>query len=293
MSANWQTVRVFISSTFRDMQAERDHLVRFVFPRLREELLARRIHLVDVDLRWGVTSDQDAFALCMDEIDRCHPRFICILGGRYGWVPPPRTISAEFVDSVLSGSSPAGTLTTEERAAIKQIYSLVPHEGSYRLKDKPPTKNEVKVYFELGELAVATLQRAGLAEANRSITAAEIHHGALDRLQEAAFRFFYFREDKVTDSIPEPAAKDYCEPEGSHSARLLQQIKERIRNPNTVGKVLSAPGQEAELPLQWHNYSCRWDVATNRIANLNNTRLSIKTYFRNVFYTTGTVPPDE
>ncbi|MBI4473319.1 MAG: DUF4062 domain-containing protein [Acidobacteria bacterium] len=31
--------RVFISSTFRDMHAERDHLVRFVFPRLREQLL--------------------------------------------------------------------------------------------------------------------------------------------------------------------------------------------------------------------------------------------------------------
>jgi len=53
MLANWKTVRVFISSTFRDMQAERDHLVRFVFPRLREQLLPRRIHLVDVDLRWG------------------------------------------------------------------------------------------------------------------------------------------------------------------------------------------------------------------------------------------------
>ena len=51
MSASWRTVRVFISSTFRDMQAERDHLVRFVFPRLREELLTRRIHFVDVDLR--------------------------------------------------------------------------------------------------------------------------------------------------------------------------------------------------------------------------------------------------
>jgi len=34
----WRTVRVFVSSTFRDMSAERDHLVRFVFPRLREEL---------------------------------------------------------------------------------------------------------------------------------------------------------------------------------------------------------------------------------------------------------------
>jgi hypothetical protein len=57
MAAGWRTVRVFISSTFRDMQAERDQLVRFVFLRLREELLRRRIHLADVDLRWGVTAE--------------------------------------------------------------------------------------------------------------------------------------------------------------------------------------------------------------------------------------------
>lgn len=46
MTTNWKTIRVFISSTLRDMQAERDHLVRFVFPRQREQLLPRRIHLV-------------------------------------------------------------------------------------------------------------------------------------------------------------------------------------------------------------------------------------------------------
>ena len=91
MTEAWKTVRVFISSTFRDMQAERDHLVRFVFPRLREELLRRRIHLVDVDLRWGVTSEQDALDVCREIIDECRPRFLCILGGRYGWVPPGRT----------------------------------------------------------------------------------------------------------------------------------------------------------------------------------------------------------
>ena len=46
MPTTRKTVRVFISSTFRDMHAERDHLVRFAFPRLREKLLDRRIHLV-------------------------------------------------------------------------------------------------------------------------------------------------------------------------------------------------------------------------------------------------------
>ncbi|MCU0856839.1 MAG: DUF4062 domain-containing protein [Pontiellaceae bacterium] len=99
MSSNWKTVRVFISSTFRDMHAERDHLVRFVFPQLRQELLQWRIHLVDVDLRWGVTSDQDASEVCREVVDECHPRFLCMLGGRYGWVPDgkPRSITADEV----------------------------------------------------------------------------------------------------------------------------------------------------------------------------------------------------
>lgn len=75
------------------MQAERDYLIRFVFPRLREELLSRRIHLVDVDLRWGVTSDQDAQSVCREVVDECRPRFLCLLGGRYGWIPPGQTRS--------------------------------------------------------------------------------------------------------------------------------------------------------------------------------------------------------
>ena len=96
MGTPWRIVRVFISSTFRDMQAERDHLVRFVFPRLREALLKRRILLVDVDLRWGVTSEQDALEVCREIIDECRPRFLCMLGGRYGWTPPgqERSITA-------------------------------------------------------------------------------------------------------------------------------------------------------------------------------------------------------
>jgi telomerase protein component 1 len=107
MAHGWRTVRVFISSTFLDMQAERDHLVRFVFPRLRETLARRRIHLVDIDLRWGVTAEQSALDLCLDEIDRCRPRFICMLGGRYGWVPPDRTESITASEVVYGALDPS------------------------------------------------------------------------------------------------------------------------------------------------------------------------------------------
>ena len=41
----WQDVHLFVSSTFRDTQAERDVLVRRVFPVLRAELLPHKIRL--------------------------------------------------------------------------------------------------------------------------------------------------------------------------------------------------------------------------------------------------------
>jgi hypothetical protein len=122
MAESWKTVRVFISSTFRDMQAERDHLVRFVFPRLREDLLRRRVHLVDVDLRWGVTSDQDAFELCMDEIDRCKPRFLCMLGGRYGWVPPAQAAAGAEGRSITASEIHYAALDKLDAPAFRYFY---------------------------------------------------------------------------------------------------------------------------------------------------------------------------
>ena len=92
MPKTWKTIRIFISSTFRDMHAERDWLARFVFPELREQCRKHRVHLVDVDLRWGVseedTQDNMALDICLDAIDVCRPFFLGLLGYRYGWTPP-------------------------------------------------------------------------------------------------------------------------------------------------------------------------------------------------------------
>ena len=53
-SQNSRTVRVFLSSTFRDFAEERDLLVRKIFPELRRRCRERQVELVDVDLRWGI-----------------------------------------------------------------------------------------------------------------------------------------------------------------------------------------------------------------------------------------------
>jgi len=58
MLAASRTVRVFISSTFRDMHAEREELVKRVFPQLRKLCEERGVGWTEVDLRWGVTEEQ-------------------------------------------------------------------------------------------------------------------------------------------------------------------------------------------------------------------------------------------
>jgi malate synthase len=89
-------VRVFISSTFRDMHAERDHLVTVVFPELRERVEQLGLEFFDVDLRWGVPAKDlngetaNSWEYCRQWIDRVEPFFVCLLGQRYGWVPEPR-----------------------------------------------------------------------------------------------------------------------------------------------------------------------------------------------------------
>jgi len=84
-------IRVFVSSTFRDMQAEREHLVKHIFPEIRARCRERGLAFTEIDLRWGITEEEarrgDVVRICLDEIDRCRPFFIGILGDRYGWIP--------------------------------------------------------------------------------------------------------------------------------------------------------------------------------------------------------------
>lgn len=84
-------MRVFVSSTFRDLKAEREELMKHTFPRLRKLCEQRGVTWSEVDLRWGINEEQTAegrvLPICLAEIERCRPYFIGVLGERYGWVP--------------------------------------------------------------------------------------------------------------------------------------------------------------------------------------------------------------
>ena len=96
-----RVIRVFVSSTFRDMHAEREELVKRVFPELRKLCEARGVTWGEVDLRWGIPDERKAegrvLPICLAEIQNCRPYFIGILGERYGWVP--REMSEDLIQA--------------------------------------------------------------------------------------------------------------------------------------------------------------------------------------------------
>lgn len=96
-----RVVRVFVSSTFRDMVEDRNTLMTQVWPALRQLCRSRAVEFVELDLRWGITEAmsqrQETLRHCLAEIQRCRPYFIGLLGERYGWTPGPAAYTAALL----------------------------------------------------------------------------------------------------------------------------------------------------------------------------------------------------
>jgi len=112
-----RTIRVFISSTFRDMMEERDAMMTHTWPELRRFCRERQVEFVEVDLRWGIAEEQstrkETLKLCLDEIRACRPFFIGLLGERYGWVPDDDAFTSDLKEEQPWLKSIKGKSVTE------------------------------------------------------------------------------------------------------------------------------------------------------------------------------------
>ncbi len=158
-----RAIRVFISSTFSDMEAERDVLVRSVFPKLRDLCEKRGVAFTEIDLRWGLTDQEVAegkvLARCLKEIEDCRPYFIGLLGERYGWVPSE--IPAELRErhewlygaagkSVTELEIQHGVLRDPEMHGRALFYMRDPdyvHSDRYR-EDAKPDRRSIDLWRE-------------------------------------------------------------------------------------------------------------------------------------------------
>ena len=93
---SWRRYNIFLSSTFKDMDFERDVIKFRVIPALNRRFRDRRVELQAIDLRLGVNtsdmteeeSERKVLSVCTSCIDSARPFFIGLIGQRYGWIPP-------------------------------------------------------------------------------------------------------------------------------------------------------------------------------------------------------------
>jgi WD40 repeat protein len=158
MITQWKRVNVFISSTFNDMHAERDYLVKRVFPQLREWCDRRKLRLTDIDLRWGVTEQdathKDVVRICLSRIDECRPFFLCFLGQRRGYVPSADGISAETLRSFPRLVRYAGEASVTELEILHAVLDPL-HAGIPRDPMKPAE------FYEAAQCAFFYLREPG------------------------------------------------------------------------------------------------------------------------------------
>lgn len=242
MPVTWQARPVFVSSTFLDMHAERDHLRAHVFPELEERLQAHNAHLEWVDLRLGIVAAADAdesateaqvLKVCLDEVQRCRPFLLVLLGERYGWVPP----SERFADAVREagvheGLAPCSVTELEIEAGVMQPPTL----GS-----SPPPAAPLRSSF-------ADMLRRLFAPATPH--GPPIPHGPSP---PATRCLFYLRAPLANERMSPQQAAQYVDAPGSPGAQRMGALRQRI---------------EAAFPGRVRYYRATWDAEHQRVSGL-------------------------
>lgn len=254
-----RTFRVFVSSTFKDLAAERNHLSEHVYPVLRELCEEHGARFQPIDLRWGVSReaslDQQAMNVCLEEIDRCRevtprPNFIVLLGNRHGWLAPPPQITAAEYDTIRGNvPDPADgelldTWYACDTNAVPPEYYLRPRTGQHK-RDDVWAPVEARLHALLAAAAARTQYRDD-PKYRASATEQEILRGALGMGRLEGRSFCFVRE--IVDH-PDPVQS----PDGSpvldfvdRDQAPLDALKARLRS---------------EVPYK--EYAARWDAGRN------------------------------
>ena len=238
----WRTITIFISSTFNDMHAERDYLVKYVFPELAVWCEKRRIRLVDIDLRWGVTSEESchnhALRKCLENIDDTNRFFLCLIGQRRGWVPNENTEELKQRRNILinSGIEPK-----------KQLYSEISEETTIEYPDLI-TRDRNPALLEVDQ---------SKRDNFKSVTEIEIEHALLAPMYrivkgeclvptDKSRTVFFQRIDNFTNQLTTVQKKIYTNsaaPDPAWADRKTEELKADIRDKIFPNELISYSGE--------------------------------------------------
>ncbi|WP_294591821.1 DUF4062 domain-containing protein [uncultured Bacteroides sp.] len=208
-------IRLFVSSTFVDMEVERDLLQYRVFPEIYRYCNQKGWQFEGVDLRWGISQeagyDQKTMQICLDELRRCQelspqPNFLILLGERYGWIPLPEKIPAEDAIHIMSVATKkeAELFTCWYQLDTNTLnggeYILQPRKGKYRNPEFYQKNVEQPLRILIDKFSNRVKDNQKRLYYNSSATEQEIIKGALTVTDSQKHVILYLRRLKKIPS---------------------------------------------------------------------------------------------
>ncbi|VDH96754.1 Hypothetical predicted protein, partial [Mytilus galloprovincialis] len=284
------TVRIFMSSTFSDMRAERNAIVREVNPILEEYCSKYDLDFQIVDMRWGVTedskNDHSVEKICLLEVENCQnlslgPNFIFLSGDRYGFRPIPIEIDKDEFDTIKKLAEKNSLSDTKlldiwyllDENAIPPLYILQPirsqfkHFGDHsggcdeqRAKDNTGwSETSTSLQTVLRKAATLACEAKQLSEDKLhtylySVTEIEVTKGILTAKEPNLHTSIYQRDLHGLD-ITDDIIKKYVDTTMKDGKMVLDEearcLREKIRK--QIPSALKKSGRIHQYPVKWHN----------------------------------------
>jgi len=270
MPITTRTFRVFVSSTFEDLKAERDALQHDVFPRLRKLCEENGARFQAIDLRWGVRDeaalDQQTMEICLREIERCQqtgikPNFIVLLGDRYGWRPLPARIEAGEFERILSVAS-----EDERRLLLCEENQPAAGEGWYCKDDNAAPAEYI--------LRPRALSVAAVAPEEEKLAARLREAGAWKAAEDALRKIFCSAIERLGWPADDPRRTKY-EASATHQ-EILKGLGQSEEDRKHVFAFLRtpAPGAEEDPDLAALTNDLRQKLPVGNIRPFSASRLA-------------------
>jgi WD40 repeat protein len=287
---HFPVIRLFVSSTFSDLVAERNALAERVWPELERFCRPRGFTFQAIDLRWGVPSEAGlhhrTMQICFEELRRAQesspePNFLILLGDKYGWRPLPETISeaeherlSEHAQSPTEKEVLAVWYRRDANAQPPQYVLRVrtdsPDGQDYtRVPDANGRQRDTAAWHDVQKTLWAIVNRAypvsllpqrfawgsddipAIVRFQGSATEQEIWHGAL-RVENARDHVIaWFREIDRTVGDPEP----------SQLKRFIDLGPDQSLDPGAAAALaeLKAQVKRQLAPEPMQQARCRWE----------------------------------
>ena len=242
------------------MREERIAIADRALPELKAFCRKSLVSFSFVDLRWGITRDEQVIDVCLSEIDRCRPYFIALLGDRYGWVP-----EKEQLEGI-----PEMRRFLEGQTNEKSVTEL---EIRYGALEEPEMNDSAFIYLrkpdtESGATAEEEWKRERLTRLKDEIELSGLKYRTYSNLDELVDHVVRDLKSTVSHRFPPSTIKDDVDRErlghiafgedrckvyiDVHKGRYFQELTEAVGPDGSPMIVVGEPGSgKTALLANW------------------------------------------